>query len=115
MKVKFVDFEESLMGFASRLIGTMPTTSHKFISGLVLGGVAGRVEKALGVLADSEGYVDTDMLRKAVAGGFRASGERVSFTFGDDSTRLIFRPITVTLTEADLERAISDMESKFGK
>lgn len=115
MKVKFVDFEEGLTAFASKLIGTMPTTSHKFISGLVLGGFAGRLEKTLGVLADSNGEVDTDELRKMVASGFRASGDKVSFTLGDESTKFFFRPINVTVTSADIASAIDALDTKYGR
>lgn len=113
MKVKVIDAEEQLIKFAKRIIDTMPTTGHKFLSGVMLAGSTKKIEALLSGLTDSEGFVDTERLRESVKSGFSAAGSKVSFTIGSDAISWLMKPVVVNLTEEDFTKALTELEAKY--
>ena len=74
MKVKLIDFEEAILKFMKKAADTLPTTGHKLLAGVMLSSSVGKTEGLLTGLADSDGCIDTDMVRKAVKDGFALAG-----------------------------------------
>ena len=113
MKVKVVDFEEGVLSFLRKVIATLPDSGYKFVAGAKLGSSIRDIESFLSSFADSDGCIDTGDVRKAVKAGIEASGDRVSFTVGDSRFSAILKPVTVTVTQADIEDAISSVEAMY--
>lgn len=113
MKVKIIDFEEAIIGFLKKAVDTMPTTGHKFIAGLMLASSAKKVEDALSSFADADGCIDTSAVRRAIDGGFSAAGDKVSFTIGDESIKWLVKPVTISVTKADVLNDITALETRY--
>ena len=96
----------------------MPTSGHKFLRGLMVGSSARKVEELLKGLADAEGNIDTDTIRyetirNLLKEGVQFSGDKVTFTIGDDSVRWLVKPVNVNITSADFDEALTKLESKY--
>lgn len=113
MKVKLMDFEESVIGFLRKAVDTMPTTGHKFLAGAMLASSAKRVEDALSAFADADGCIDTDQVRRLAKDGFTSAGDRVTFTVGDDRLSWLLKPVNVTFLRSDVEAALDDLELRY--
>lgn len=53
---------------------TLTPSGHKLLVGVMLSSSIGKMEGLLTGLADSDGCIDTDMVRKAVKDGFALAG-----------------------------------------
>lgn len=113
MKVKMIDAEEAALGFLRKVVGTMPTTGHKFLGGLMVASSLGRIEGFLGSMADAEGCIDTDVVRRMVSEGFASSGDKVTFTIGDDSVRWLVKPVNVSVSKSDFDEMLAGLEARY--
>lgn len=113
MKVKAVDFEEAVLRFMKRAVDTMPTTGHKLLAGVMLSTSVGKMEGLVAGLADKDGCIDTDMVRKAVKDGFALAGPKATFEIGDERLRWAVKPVLMSFTEQDVETALSELEARY--
>ena len=113
MKVKLIDFEEAVLKFMKKAADTLPTTGHKLLAGVMLSSSVGKMEGLLTGLADSDGCIDTDMVRKAVKDGFALAGPKATFEIGDERIRWAVKPVLMSFTEPDVETALSELETRY--
>ena len=112
MKVNVTDFEADLVLFLKKLVGTMPTTGHKFLAGAMLTASAKRVEDLVLSVAE-EGMVDLDRLKTLADSGFLSSDGKASFTLGE-GTAWLLKPVTVTVTREDVEEFLRESGQRHG-
>lgn len=113
MKVKIIDAEEAALGFFRKVVSTMPTSGHKFLGGLMVGASVKKLEELLRNLADHEGNIDTDTVRAYLKEGFQFSGDKITFTIGDDSVRWLVKPVNVSITRSDFDEMLAGLESRY--
>ena len=111
MKVELPAVESAVFAFLEQLIGTMPTSGHKFVAGAMLGSSARKLKELVASLADENGYVETDTLREALKHGFAVSGDKVTFTVGDDRIKWLIPPVATTIDRVDLENLVVRIEA----
>lgn len=113
MKVKVVDFEEAVIKFMRKAADTMPTTGHKLLAGVMLSSSVGKMEGLLTGLADNDGCIDTDMIRKVVKDGFALAGPKATFEIGDERFKWAVKPVLMSFTEQDVENSIVELEARY--
>lgn len=67
----------------------------------------------MSLAADNEGFIDTDVIKTIVNGGFEASGGKVSIDLFKNTGGLMsmfVKPITLTITKKDIDGLISEIE-----
>jgi hypothetical protein len=81
-KVKKEVIEAAALKLLSDITMTMPTTTYKFILGSVSAlatmNNGQKIHELLGLVADNDGYLDLDVIKAVVNGGFNASGGKIS-------------------------------------
>lgn len=108
MKVSVADIEMRLMPFMQKIAGSMPSSLHKWIAGAMIATSAGKIEHFVRSLADKDGMVDLDAMKKLVDSGFESSGGEVIIPFGNDSlTAFGVRPVNVRITKKDSDEFFS--------
>lgn len=112
MKAPFIAFEEEAIKFLRDVIKTLPTTGHKFAAGAMLAASSLKLEEALGAFADEDGKIDTDKVRALIGGGFASSGDKVTFTVGGNAYAWLLKPVSVSLTEADMMAVVDRAEAR---
>ncbi len=108
-KVKKEVVEAAALKLLSDITMTMPTPTYKFLLGSI-SAVATmnngqKIHEMLGLVADNEGYVDLDMLKTIINGGFDASGGKISMDLFKNQTGLLsmfVKPLTLTITKDDI-------------
>jgi hypothetical protein len=108
-KVKKEVIEAAALKLLSDITMTMPTPTYKFLLGSI-SAVATmnngqKIHEILGIVADNEGYVDLDMLKTIINGGFDASGGKISMDLFKNQGGLLsmfVKPITLTITKDDI-------------
>lgn len=115
-RVKKDVVEAAALKLLSDITMTMPNTAYKFIMGsmsaLAAAGNGQMVGQFLGTVADQEGYVDLDMVRAVVDGGFKASGGKVCVDLFKDNGGILsyfVKPITLTITKEDIDKALAEV------
>jgi Ca2+-binding EF-hand superfamily protein len=111
MKVSTTELESAAFAFLQKLIETMPTSGHKLLAGVMLGTSAKKLNQLFEPFKESDGTVDTKVLRDVLKTGFASSGGRATFRIGDDSVKWLLRPIDVSIDEQDVLDMISTVES----
>ena len=110
MKISVGDFELRMVPFLKQVLGTMPSSLHKWVGGIIIAKSAGRIENLVKTVAGADGMVDLDELKKLSDAGFEASGGELVMTVGDESLSMFgLRPVNVKLTKADVDGLLSDM------
>lgn len=113
MKVKLIDFEEAVLKFMKKAVDTMPTTGHKLLAGVMISSSVGKMEGLLTGLADNDGCIDTDMVRKAMKDGFALAGPKATFEIGDERFKWAVKPVLMSFTEQDVETSLSELEARY--
>ena len=108
-KVKIEVIEAAALKLLSDITMTMPTTTYKFLLGSISTAATmnngQKLHEMLGIVADSEGYVDLSMLKTIIYGGFDASGGKLSFDLFKNQSGLLsmfVKPITLNITKEDI-------------
>lgn len=108
-KVKKEVIEAAALKLLSDITMTMPTPTYKFllgsISAIATMNNGQKIHEILGLVADNEGYVDLDMLKTIIYGGFDASGGKISMELFKNQGGLLsmfVKPITLTITKDDI-------------
>lgn len=112
MKVNIVELEEGTFSFLQKLIGTMPTSGHKFLAGAMLGSSVKKIRKVFEPFMEPDGTLDTTKLREIVKMGFSSSDGKATFRIGDESIGWLLRPIDVTIEEQDVLDMITQVENR---
>lgn len=112
MKADIKELEEATFAFLQKLIDTMPSSGHKFLAGAMLGSSFGKLRKLFEPFMESDGKVDTAKLHEVVRAGFSSSGNRVTFTVGDDSIKWLLRPVNITIEEQDILDMLASVERR---
>ena len=63
--------------------------------------------------SDSEGFIDIDVMKAIINGGFEASGGKLSIDLFKNSggiVSLLVRPITLTITKSDIDGLMHEIE-----
>ena len=108
MKVSVNDFELRLMPFMMQIADTMPTSLHKWLGGAMIATSAGKIDGFVRSLADADGMVDLDNVRKLIDSGFTASGGEVVIPFGSDALSAFgVKPVNVKIAKADADRFLA--------
>lgn len=116
-KVKEEVVEAAVVKLVDNICATMPSTIYKF----VLGGVASflgmggldKIKSSLTLFKDEHGYVDTQKLRQMYESAFKASGGKLQvelFNKPDSFLSMFVKPITLTITQADIDALMVDVE-----
>lgn len=118
-KVKKEVIEAAALKLLSDITMTMPTPTYKFllgsISALATMNNGQKIHEILGLVADNEGYVDLDMLKTIINGGFDASGGKISMDLFKNQGGLLsmfVKPITLTITKDDIQKVMSEVEAQ---
>lgn len=112
MKVSLAELEEATFTFLQKLIGTMPTSGHKFLAGAMLGTSARKLRKVFEPFLEPDGTLDTMKIREVAKMGFSSSGNRATFRIGDESIGWLLRPVDVTIEEQDVLDLIAGVENR---
>lgn len=118
-KVKKEVVEAAALKLLSDITMTMPTPTYKFLLGSI-SAVATmnngqKIHEMLGLVADNEGYIDLDMLKTIVNGGFDASGGKISMDLFKNQTGLLsmfVKPLTLTITKDDIQKILNEVEQQ---
>lgn len=118
-KVKKEVVEAAALKLLSDITMTMPTPTYKFLLGSI-SAVATmnngqKIHEMLGLVADNEGYIDLDMLKAIVNGGFDASGGKISMDLFKNQTGLLsmfVKPLTLTITKDDIQKILNEVEQQ---
>lgn len=118
-KVKKEVIEAAALKLLSDITMTMPTPTYKFLLGSI-SAVATmnngqKIHEILGIVADNEGYVDLDILKTIINGGFDASGGKISMDLFKNQGGLLsmfVKPITLTITKDDIQKLLMEIESQ---
>lgn len=118
-KVKKEVVEAGALKLLSDITMTMPSTTYKFllgsISALATMNNGQKIHEMLGLVADNEGYIDLDMLKAIVNGGFDASGGKISMDLFKNQTGLLsmfVKPLTLTITKDDIQKILNEVEQQ---
>ena len=118
-KVKKEVIEAAALKLLSDITMTMPTPTYKFllgsISAIATMNNGQKIHEILGLVADNEGYVDLDMLKAIINGGFDASGGKISMDLFKNQGGLLsmfVKPITLTITKDDIQKVMSEVEAQ---
>ena len=118
-KVKKEVIEAAALKLLSDITMTMPTPTYKFllgsISAIATMNNGQKIHEILGLVADNEGYVDLDMLKAIIYGGFDASGGKISMELFKNQGGLLsmfVKPITLTITKDDIQKVMSEVEAQ---
>lgn len=118
-KVKKEVIEAAALKLLSDITMTMPTPTYKFllgsISAIATMNNGQKIHEILGLVADNEGYVDLDMLKAIIYGGFDASGGKLSMDLFKNQGGLLsmfVKPITLTITKDDIQKVMSEVEAQ---
>lgn len=118
-KVKKEVIEAAALKLMSDITMTMPSTTYKFllgsISALATMNNGQKIHEMLGLVADNEGYIDLDMLKAIVNGGFDASGGKISMDLFKNQTGLLsmfVKPLTLTITKDDIQKILNEVEQQ---
>lgn len=108
-KVKKEVVEAAALKLMSDITMTMPSTTYKFllgsISALATMNNGQKIHEMLGLVADNEGYIDLDIMKAIINGGFDASGGKISMDLFKNQTGLLsmfVKPLTLTITKDDI-------------
>jgi hypothetical protein len=108
-KVKKEIVEAAILKLMADITMTMPTPTYKFllgsISAIATMNNGQKIHEMLGLVADNDGYIDLDMLKTIVNGGFDASGGKISMDLFKNQTGLLsmfVKPLTLTITKDDI-------------
>ena len=118
-KVKKEVVEAAALKLLSDITMTMPTPTYKFLLGSI-SAVATmnngqKIHEMLGLVADNEGYIDLDMLKTLIDGGFDASGGKISMDLFKNQTGLLsmfVKPLTLTITKDDIQKILNEVEQQ---
>ena len=113
MKVKLIDFEEAVLKFMKKAVDTMPTTGHKLLAGVMISSSVGKMEGLLTGLGDSEGCIESEMVREVVEDGFALAGPKATCEIGDERVKWAVKPVLMSFTEQDVETALSELEARY--
>lgn len=118
-KVKKEVVEAAALKLLSDITMTMPTPTYKFllgsISAIATMNNGQKIHEMLGLVADNEGYVDLDMLKTIINGGFDASGGKISMDLFKNQTGLLsmfVKPLTLTITKDDIQKILNEVEQQ---
>lgn len=118
-KVKKEVVEAAALKLLSDITMTMPTPTYKFllgsISALATMNNGQKIHEMLGLVADNEGYIDLDMLKTIINGGFDASGGKISMDLFKNQTGLLsmfVKPLTLTITKDDIQKILNEVEQQ---
>lgn len=108
-KVKKEVIEAAALKLLSDITMTMPTPTYKFllgsISALATLNNGQKIHEMLGLVADKDGYIDLNMVKAVINGGFNASGGKISmdlFTNQNGLMAMLVKPLTLTITKEDI-------------
>lgn len=108
MKVSISDFELHLMPFMKKIVDTMPSSLHKWLGGAMMVSSVKNIEGALAGLADKDGMIELDDIRKIVKSGFESSGGSVVIPFGSEKLKAFgITPVNTTITVEDSDQFFS--------
>ena len=48
-----------------------------------------------------------------VSEGFASSGDKVTFTIGDDSVRWLVKPVNVSVSKSDFDEMLAGLEARY--
>lgn len=113
MKVKLIDFEETVLRFMKKAAETLPTTGHKLVAGIMLSSSINKMEGLLAGYADEAGCIETEKVRKAVKDGFSLAGQKATFEIGSDKFRWAVKPVLMSFTEKDVMDELAELEAKY--
>lgn len=116
-KVKEEVVEAAVVKLVDNICATMPSTIYKFVLGgaasfLGMGGLD-KIKSSLTLFKDEHGYVDTQKLRQMYESAFKASGGKLQvelFNKPDSFLSMFVKPITLTITQADIDALMVDVE-----
>lgn len=116
-KVKEEVVEAAIVKLVDNICATMPSTIYKFVLGgaasfLGMGGLD-KIKSSLTLFKDEHGYVDTQKLRQMYESAFKASGGKLQvelFNKPDSFLSMFVKPITLTITQADIDALMVDVE-----
>ena len=118
-KVKKEVVEAAALKLMSDITMTMPSTTYKFllgsISALATMNNGQKIHEMLGLVADNEGYIDLDVIKAVVNGGFDASGGKISMDLFKNQTGLLsmfVKPLTLTITKDDIQKILNEVEQQ---
>ena len=111
MRVSLGEMEAASLVFLQKLVETLPTTGHKLLAGAMIGTSAKNLRKLFEPIAEPDGTIDTTKLREIIKSGFAASGNRATFTIGDESIKWLLRPVNISVEERDLLDMVTAVES----
>lgn len=118
-KVKKEVVEAAALKLMSDITMTMPSTTYKFllgsISALATMNNGQKIHEMLGLVADNEGYIDLDMMKAIINGGFDASGGKISMDLFKNQTGLLsmfVKPLTLTITKDDIQKILNEVEQQ---
>lgn len=116
-KVKEEVVKAAVVKLVDSICATMPSTIYKFVLGgaasfLGMGGL-NKIKSSLSVFKDEHGYVDTQKVRQMYESAFKASGGKLQielFNKPDSLLSMFIKPITLTITQADIDALMVDVE-----
>ena len=118
-KVKKEVVEAAALKLMSDITMTMPSTTYKFllgsISALATMNNGQKIHEMLGLVADNEGYIDLDIMKAIINGGFDASGGKISMDLFKNQTGLLsmfVKPLTLTITKDDIQKILNEVEQQ---
>lgn len=118
-KVKKEVIEAAALKLLSDITMTMPTPTYKFllgsISALATLNNGQKIHEMLGLVADKDGYIDLNMVKAVINGGFNASGGKISmdlFANQNGLMAMFVKPITLTITKEDIQKILTEVEQQ---
>ena len=118
-KVKKEVIEAAALKLLSDITMTMPTPTYKFllgsISALATLNNGQKIHEMLGLVADKDGYIDLNMVKAVINGGFNASGGKISmdlFANQNGLMAMFVKPLTLTITKEDIQKILTEVEQQ---